>query len=187
MINTLFTTKKLPVMTVENFQVEFAQIESKLFGFAIKLTKNRESARDLMQDTYLRSIIGIGGFRDGTNIKAWVSTIMRNSFINDYRKNRTRKKYEQPVEDMNELSNKASDFDASSNVLAAELKAIVFELSDKYRIPFVMFYEGWSYVEIAETLQMPIGTVKSRIFGARNLLKKAVLSRYQENREAQFA
>ncbi len=169
-------------MTVTEFNNKLENLEDLLFGFAMKLTKNRDRSKDLMQETVMRAFKNKDRFNEGTNFKAWVTTIMRNSFINDYRKQRTRNRVEQPVEDMLHVADQAVVSEtASSSIMMTELEMILANLSDTYRIPFSMFYEGYSYIEIAEKMNLPIGTVKSRIFFARKQLKGAVTAKYGEN------
>lgn len=175
-------------MTVTDFNKKFNTLESLLFGFAMKLTKNRDRSKDLMQETLMRAFKNKDRFREGTNFKAWITTIMRNSFINNYRKMRTRNRVEQPVEDMLHVADKAVVKEkASSSIMMTELKTILSNLSDTYRVPFSMFYEGYSYIEIGEKMNLPIGTVKSRIFFARKQLKAAVTTKYGENVLAEVA
>lgn len=169
-------------MTVTDFNTKFESLENLLFGFAMKLTKNRDRSKDLMQETVMRAFKNKDRFREGTNFKAWITTIMRNSFINNYRKQRTRNRVEQPVEDILHIADKAVvNEKASSSIMMIELETILANLSDTYRIPFSMFYEGYAYLEIAEKMGLPIGTVKSRIFFARKQLKGAVTAKYGEN------
>ena len=169
-------------MTVTEFNSRYDAIENLLTGFAMKLTRNKDLANDLKQETVMRAFDNRDRFRSGTNFKAWVTTIMRNSFINDYRKQKTRNRVEQPVEDITYLaSNSMKSEEASSNIMMQELTTIVDSLADAYRIPFTMFYRGYSYLEIAEKVQLPIGTVKSRIFFARKQLKEKITARYEGN------
>lgn len=175
-------------MTVNEFNNNFENLEDLLFGFAMKLTKNRDRARDLMQETLMRAFKNKERFRKGTNFKAWVTTIMRNSFINNYRKQRTRNRIEQPVEDMLHIADRAiTNEKASSSMMMKELNVILNQLSDTYRVPFIMFYEGYAYLEIAEEMNLPIGTVKSRIFFARKQLKNAITQKYGKNILAEVA
>lgn len=166
-------------MTVNEFNTRFAELEDLLFGFAMKLTKNRDASKDLMQETVMRAFNNKDRFQNGTNFKAWVTTIMRNSFINDYRRQRTRNRAEAPVEDLLHIANDAVVKEsATSSIMMQELEKILAALSDTYRIPFSMFYRGYSYIEIGENLNLPIGTVKSRIFFARKQLQAAVTERF---------
>ena len=168
-------------MTVIEFDLKYREIEDPLFGFAMKLTRNRDRANDLMQETFTKGYTHLTSFNDGTNFKAWLSTIMRNSFINDYRKQKTRDKYEMPSEScggLQELYFTAEN--ASSTLMMEDLQDIVAKIPDTYRIPFLLFYDGWQYHEISEQLDKPIGTIKSRIFTARKMLKGAVQKLYEE-------
>lgn len=169
-------------MTVSEFNQQLENLEDLLFGFAMKLTKNRDRSRDLMQETSYRAFKSLDRFRDGTNFKAWVTTIMRNSFINNYRKQRTRNKVEQPVEDMLHVADQAVMGEkASSSIMMGELMQILDDLSDTYRVPFKMYYEGYQYNEIAKRMNLPIGTIKSRIFFARKQLKSSITEKYGED------
>lgn len=159
--------------------MKYDSVYQPLYGFAMRLTRNAEDARDLMQETALRAYDNIARFHPGTNFKAWISTILRNQFINTYRKKRTRNKVEAPVEEfMYVVENEHTRNLADSNIMMDELHAIVAKLPDTYRVPFEMFYTGYHYNEIADHLDLPIGTVKSRLFFARKQLRKGVHERY---------
>lgn len=169
-------------MTVQEFNVRLAKLENLLFAFAMKLTKNREDAKDLYQETAFRAFNHKDRYTMGTNFKAWVTTIMRNTFINNYRKKKTRNKVEAPIEDLlYAIENKAVNGTAESNILTTELTRIIDELKDGYKIPFTMFLRGYQYNEIAEHMDLPMGTVKSRIFFARKQLKATITDLYGEN------
>lgn len=166
-------------MTTLEFNNNVNKIESLLFGFAMRLTRNKENAKDLMQETMMRCFDKRDRFQEGTNFKSWSTTVMYNSFINHYRKGKTRNKVIKPVEDFNfVVENQSMDGDAYSIIMMKELGAMVDKLSDDYRIPFEMFVEGFHYDEISEKLDIPMGTVKSRIFYARKKLKSMVTNRY---------
>ena len=166
-------------MTTSAFNQELAKIESLLFGFAMKLTRNKENAKDLMQETLMRSFKNRDRFTEGTNFKSWMTTIMYNSYINHYRKKQTRNKVMKPVEDFTYLvESKSTEGDAYGMILGQELNKMVNNLTDDYKVPFQMFVEGYHYDEIAAKIDLPMGTVKSRIFYARKKLKGMVKSRY---------
>lgn len=172
-------------MTVNEFSVQFHQMQSPLYGFAMKMTRDNGRADDLMQDTFARGLGSLASFREGTNLKAWLTTIMRNAFINDYRKAQTRKKYEDPLEDSICAKETYGINESVNSALGLkELENLVSELSATYREPFLLFYEGYRYHEIAEQLELPLGTVKSRIFTARTLLKAAVKQLHQIESES---
>jgi RNA polymerase sigma-70 factor (ECF subfamily) len=146
----------------------------------MKLTKNREDAKDLMQETAMRAYRHRDKFTMGTNFKSWCSTIMRNTFINQYRKKKLRRNVNEPiesflfaVENKNVIPNRGE-----MNIRMKEYKEIFNEIGEIYSVPFLMFYRGYEYKEIAEYLEIPIGTVKSRIFLARKKLKGRITERY---------
>ena len=169
-------------MTTSSFNIEISKIESLLFGFAMRLTRNKENAKDLMQETLMRCYDKRDRFHEGTNFKSWVTTVMHNSYINHYRKTKTKNKVIKPVEDFSYISeNKSTQGNAESIIFLDELKKMVNNLSDTYKVPFKMYTEGFHYDEIAEKLDLPMGTVKSRIFYARKKLSAKVTNLYGAN------
>lgn len=158
--------------------IEFNQIVIKnadyLKPFAITLTRDNETAKDLLQETMFRAFANRDKYNAGTNIKAWLYTIMRNIFINDYR----RKAKQNTVLDnsTNEFlinSNQLSVANgAESNLKMKEIQQAVYQLPDIFRNPFVLYFDGYKYNEIAAILKEPLGTIKSRIHFARKLLKE---------------
>ena len=169
-------------MTTLEFSKEFNALENILFSFALKLTKNREDAKDLMQETALRAYRHRGKFTIGTNFKSWVSTIMRNTFINQYRKAKLRRNVNEPVESfLYAVENKnALPNQGEINIRMQEYSRIFSDIGDLYSIPFLMFFRGYEYKEIAYYLDIPIGTVKSRIFLARKKLRERISQRYNK-------
>ncbi|MFK8007567.1 MAG: RNA polymerase sigma factor [Saprospiraceae bacterium] len=166
-------------MTTIEFNQHVNKIESLLFGFAMKLTRNKENAKDLMQETMMRCFDKKDRFQEGTNFKSWSTTVMYNSFINHYRKRKTRNKVIKPVEDFNFMvENKSMEGNAYSRIMMKELKNMVGNLKKDYKVPFNLFIEGFQYDEIAEKLDVPMGTIKSRIFYARKKLKGMCKKRY---------
>ncbi len=166
-------------MTTVEFNQNFSQLEDQLFAFAMKLTRNRENAKDLVQETAMRAYGNRNSFQEGTYFKSWITTIMYNSFINHYRKQRTRNKVETPfVKCMNAIRNKSVHNTGDSRIMMKELGKMLENLTVDYRKPFKMFFEGYHYDEISEAMNIPIGTVKSRIFYARKQLKNMVVNRY---------
>lgn len=169
-------------MSTLEFSKEFNALENILFSFALKLTQNREDAKDLMQETALRAYKHREKFTIGTNFKSWVSTIMRNTFINQYRKAKLRRNVNEPVENfLFAVENKnALPNQGEVNMRMQEYARIFSEISDLYSIPFLMFFRGYEYKEIAAYLDIPIGTVKSRIFLARRKLRERVGQRHNK-------
>lgn len=141
--------------------------------FAITLTRDHESANDLLQETMYRALANRDKYHVGTNIKAWLYTIMRNIFINNYR----RKSKQNTIFDStpNEflLNNKQAVIGnpAEGNIRLKEIRAALENLPDIFRRPFLLYFDGYKYHEIADMLEEPLGTIKSRIHFARKLLK----------------
>ncbi|MCB0643679.1 MAG: RNA polymerase sigma factor [Phaeodactylibacter sp.] len=166
-------------MSILDYNAQFGQISELLFGFAMRLTRNREDAKDLMQETAMRAFAHKDSFRPGTNFKAWVSTIMRNSYINRYRKLRTRNEVEQPWDSFIDVVEENSEPAAApSSMTVKEIFQLVDQLPEVFRVAFMLHYQGYEYKEIAAQFDVPIGTIKSRIFTARQKLKTAIQIRY---------
>ncbi|MGA1581965.1 MAG: RNA polymerase sigma factor [Saprospiraceae bacterium] len=167
-------------MSTIEFNSQFSALSKLLHAFAYNLTKDREDARDLYQETAFRALTNRDKFRPGTNFKAWVFTIMKNIFINNYRKRMKANTIMDSTDNLYyinsgkvEISNRAE-----SNIMMDELVGMIDELDENIRVPFLMHYEGFKYQEIADHLEVPLGTVKSRIFFARKELKDRICDRY---------
>lgn len=141
--------------------------------FAVTLTRDNEAAKDLFQETLFRALANQDKYNVGTNIKAWLYTIMRNIFINNYRK----KAKQSTVLDStpNEfLINQAQTAVANEAIAGINLKEVqkaIHQLPEIFRNPFLLYFDGYKYHEIADMLGEPLGTIKSRIHFARKLLK----------------
>lgn len=167
-------------MSTLEFNAQFDKLSRILHSFAYSLTKNVEDAKDLFQETAFRAMTNRDKFRPGTNFKAWLFTIMKNIFINNYRK-KMKANTIMDSTDNNHYINSGSQVvrnDSGSNILMQELHNMIDHLDDTLKVPFVMHYEGFKYQEIADQLELPLGTVKSRIFFARKELKEKIHSRY---------
>lgn len=167
-------------MTTYEFDNNFNKMASVLNSFAYNLTKNTEEAKDLFQETAFRAMTNREKFNPGTNFKAWLFTIMKNIFINNYRKKMKANTIIDSTENLYYI-NSGSNTIANSgenNILMKELQSMITGLEDGIRVPFIMHYEGFKYQEIAEELDLPLGTVKSRIFFARKALKTLIQARY---------
>lgn len=156
---------------------EFHQglIESQkiLLGMACKLTSDRESANELLQETMLKAMENEDKFMAGTNIQGWTCTIMRNIFINQYRRKIQIKTDVDPMDNLYYIDSQVnSGASADSQCLLNELHQVIETLPDYIKPTFALFTRGFAYKEIAEKTETPIGTVKSRIYLARKLLKK---------------
>lgn len=155
------------------FNTSLIGLQGSLERFALSLTADRDDARDLLQETFLKALSYSDKFQEETNLKAWTFTIMRNTFINRYRKNLKRKVMNGQDDQMLNVFNflKQVDPDTPERVLVYdEIKRFVDNLDDEFRIPFKMHTSGYKYREIADALELKIGTVKSRIFFARKKL-----------------
>lgn len=167
-------------MSTLEFNAQFDKLSRILHSFAYSLTKNVEDAKDLFQETAFRAMTNRDKFRPGTNFKAWLFTIMKNIFINNYRK-KMKANTIMDSTDNNHYINSGSQVvrnDSGSNILMQELHNMIDHLDETLKVPFVMHYEGFKYQEIADQLELPLGTVKSRIFFARKELKEKIHTRY---------
>lgn len=156
-----------------NFQAKLLDLQSNLLNFAYTLTANRDDAYDLLQDTTLKALDNEDKYVDNTNFKGWVFTIMRNIFINNYRKVVRSATIIDQTEDLYHLNlPQDSGFETPDGSIAAtEISAAIESFADEYRIPFSMHVAGYKYNEIAEQMNLPLGTIKSRIFFARQRLQ----------------
>ena len=138
------------------------------------LTSNRDDAYDLLQDTTLKALDNADKYVDNTNFKGWVFTIMRNIFINNYRRVVRSATVVDQTEDLYHLNiSQDSGIDSPEGSYAAqEISDAIAEFPEKYRVPFSMHVAGYKYNEIAEKMDLPLGTVKSRIFFARQQLQE---------------
>lgn len=155
-------------------QNKLMDLQSNLLNFAYMLTGNRDDAYDLLQDTTLKVLDNEEKFAENVNFKGWVFTIMRNIFINNYRRVVRSATVIDQTEDLYHLnSSQDSGIDTvEGSYSAGEIMAAINSFSDDYRIPFSMHVEGYKYNEIAEKMHLPLGTVKSRIFFARQRLQE---------------
>lgn len=143
--------------------------------FAITLTRDSEVAKDLFQETIYRALANREKYNVGTNIQAWLYTIMRNIFINNYR----RKVKQNTIIDttVNDflLDNRQMQInDTEASVFVKEIMSYVYKLPEIFKRPFLLYFDGYRYHEIAHILDEPLGTVKSRIHFARKMLKSQV-------------
>ena len=142
--------------TSTTFQGKLLSLQSNLLNFAYMLTSNYDDAYDLLQDTTLKALDNEDKYVDNVNFKGWVFTIMRNIFINNYRK----------------VVRSSTVVDPEGSFTAMEITKAINSFSDEYRVPFSMHVAGYKYNEIAEKMNLPLGTVKSRIFFARQKLQQ---------------
>ncbi len=169
-------------MSTIEFDAKFDFLTSSLNSFAFNLTKNQEDAKDLYQETAFRAMTNREKFKPGTNFKAWTFTIMKNIFINNYRKKVKRNTIIDTTDNQFFINSgdKAVENDAGRNILMEELHKMIEGLDETLKDPFLLHYQGFKYQEIADQLKLPLGTVKSRIFFARKALKAKIKSHYGE-------
>lgn len=161
-------------MGTANFAQDLLSVQTELLNFAYKLTADREEANDLLQETSLKALDNEEKYTAETNFKGWVYTIMRNIFINNYRKALRDQTYVDQTDNQYYL-NQNFDIEGDSTEGSYDLKEmrrIVNALPKEYRIPFSMYVSGFKYREIADKLGLPLGTVKSRIYFTRQKLQE---------------
>jgi RNA polymerase sigma-70 factor (ECF subfamily) len=159
-------------MTAQEFNYALTSLEDNLTRFAYSLTTDQDDAQDLVQETYLKALTNKDKFESDSNLKAWTFTIMKNTFINKYRRAVKHNTMVDNTKELYFLNNfQESGFEhPESEYGKNEILDTIDELEDEYRIPFKMHTEGYKYKEIADKLDLKIGTVKSRIFFTRKKL-----------------
>ena len=147
--------------------------------FALTLTRDNETAKDLLQETIYRALANKDKYSVGTNIKAWMYTIMRNIFINNYRRKAKQNTIFDSTPNDFLLNNNQTAIanEAESNIHLKDIHQAIHNLPDIFRKPFLLYFHGYKYHEIAHALDEPLGTIKSRIHFARKLLKEQIIRR----------
>lgn len=160
-------------MEAKKFQKKLIGLQNNLLNFAYTLTSNKDDAYDLLQDTTLKALDNEDKYVDNVNFKGWVFTIMRNIFINNYRRVVRSATVVDQTEDLYHLNlPQESGFETPDGSIAVkDITEAIDSFSDEYRIPFTMHLAGYKYNEIADKMNLPLGTVKSRIFFARQRLQ----------------
>ena len=159
-------------MEANKFYSQLLDLEQSLMNYAYRLKLGNDDARDLVQETYLKALLNREKFVDNGYLKAWTITIMRNTFINNYRHNVLHNTHCDRTEEsfyINQTKCSGSD-NPDSIYSVTEITKNIEQLKDKFRVPFKMYVAGYRYREIANTINLNIGTVKSRIFLARKVL-----------------
>lgn len=163
-------------MTTINFDQMLLKNTEFLKPFAFTLTRDNEDAKDLMQETMFRALANKDKYNVGTNIKAWLYTIMRNIFINNYRRRSKQQTIfdSTPNEFLLNLNQGAIPNEAIAIINMKEVQVAIMQLPEIFKSPFLLYFDGYKYNEIAEMLKEPLGTIKSRIHFARKLLKAQI-------------
>lgn len=169
-------------MEATEFNTNLTGLHRHLHAFAKQLTGNEEDANDLTQETYLKALVYREKYVNQNNFKAWVYTIMKNIFINTYRRAKKANTVIDQTEDLYYLNvGRENDETNPQAVLhAEELKKKITQLDPDFRRAFEMYNDGYKYKEIADELGLTIGTVKSRIFYSRQKLMNS-LKEYNED------
>ncbi|MDR3679786.1 MAG: RNA polymerase sigma factor [Flavipsychrobacter sp.] len=158
-------------MTATDFDRMVVLHSEFLRPYAVSLTHSQEDAKDLFQETMVRALLNRDKYQFGTNLKAWLYTIMRNVFINNYRKNKKHRKVDdQAPESYIYTMNKTAQNDGWAHMRINEIKEAIDNLPNVFRLSFELHYTGYKYQEIADLLHEPLGTIKSRIHFARKQL-----------------
>ena len=163
-------------MSTVNFDQMLLNNTEFLKPFAITLTRDQEQAKDLMQETLYRALANKEKYNLGTNVKAWLYTIMRNIFINNYRRRSKQQTIfdSTPDDFLLNLSQGAVANDAVATLNMKEVQEAIDQLPEIFKTPFLLYFDGFKYNEIADMLTEPLGTIKSRIHFARKLLKTQI-------------
>jgi RNA polymerase sigma factor (sigma-70 family) len=172
------------------FDKEFMPHIDSMFNFAFRLTNDEDDANDLLQDTYMKAFRFINSFQEGTNAKAWLFRILKNSFINDYRK-KSKEPSKVDYQEVETVYNSTEDaefestsdlrIEAVQDMIGDEVAMALNGLPVDFRTVIILCdIEGFTYEEMAKILDIPIGTVRSRLHRARNLLKEKLRS-YAKN------
>lgn len=163
-------------MTALEFGFKIDNLTSSLKPYALKLTKDSDDADDLLQETVFKAYSNRDKFQDGTNLKAWMYTIMRNTFITNYQRMVRRNTFIDTTENNHFInsSDVVLENDAPGRFVLQDINKAIENLKEMYKIPFTLYFKGFKYQEIADRLRIPIGTVKNRIHIARKELKDAL-------------
>jgi len=161
-------------MTSIEFSYSLNQLSGVLKPFAMKLTRDLDDANDLLQDTMVKAYTNQNKFAEGTNLKAWLYTIMKNTFITNYQKMVRRATFVDTTDNLHYINSSASIVEnaAHGNFAMDDIYRAIDKLDDIFSAPFLLYYRGFKYHEIADRLSIPIGTVKNRIHIARKYLKE---------------
>ena len=160
-------------MTALEFSYTIDRLSGSLKPFALRLTRDMEDANDLMQETILKAFSNRDKYAEGTNLKAWMYTIMKNTFITNYQRMLRKNTFIDSTNNLHYINSTSSTIENSAygKFAMKDINKAIEKLNDAYKVPFMMHFKGFKYHEIAENLNIPIGTVKNRIHIARKELK----------------
>lgn len=171
--------------TSKSFEDKLMDLQNNMMNFALTLTTNREEAKDLLQETTLRALDNKEKYYENINFKGWVFTIMHNIFVNNYRRIVRTQTIIDQTDNLYHLNlSQDSGFDTPEGAYTLnEINKAINSFTNEYKVPFSMHVAGYKYEEIAQNLDLPIGTVKSRIFFARKRLQEMLKDyKYQDRK-----
>ncbi|MBK7968190.1 MAG: RNA polymerase sigma factor [Bacteroidetes bacterium] len=171
-------------MTQIEFNHRVKDFYKPLRNFALRLTRNLEDATDLTQETMLKAFSNHEKLREGTNMKAWLYTIMKNIFINNYRRQVNSHVVSDDTDNQYYINSQGPQTTnlGDRKMILKDIQNAISSLSRNLRVPFIMAFQGYKYEEIAQYMKVPLGTVKIRIHNARKKLKSS-LSDYDPSRD----
>lgn len=160
-------------MTALEFSYTIDKLSTSLRPFALRLTRDMEDANDLLQETILKAFSNREKYTEGTNLKAWMYTIMKNTFITNYQRMVRKNTFIDSTDNLHYINSSSNTIENSAygKFAMKDIKSAIEKLDDAYKVPFMMHFRGFKYHEIADKLEIPIGTVKNRIHIARKELK----------------
>jgi len=163
-------------MTALEFSYQVGSFSKFLKPFALRLTRDSDDANDLVQDTLVKAYTNREKYSDGTNLKAWLFTIMKNTFITQYQRMVRRNTFIDTTDNLHFINSSDSlqENNAVNHFIKEDIDKALDLTEEIYRVPFLMYFQGFKYHEIAEELNLPIGTVKNRIHIARKMLKSSL-------------
>ena len=170
-----------------NFETSELPFRNQLYKTALRLTRRAEDAEDLLQETYLKAYRHYGSFQPGTNLKAWLFKILKNTFINDYRRKKQlpgqvdfaefEETFESVLASTDSAPARTPEDDLLDTTWDGEVRDAIVALPHNYKVVVLLAdIEGYSYKEVADILAIPVGTVMSRLYRGRRLLEKALLN-----------
>jgi len=162
-------------MTAFEFNARVIDLNDFIKGFALKYTRNEDLAQDLAQETILKALSNREKFRTNTNLKGWLKVILKNTFINSYRK-KSNQMITYDSEDFKVMNGKTDYYTPDNMMMTDHIWELIDDLDNDLSQPFTMHMEGYKYHEIAEEMDLPLGTVKSRIHQTRKILSSQLLN-----------
>ncbi len=169
-----FVKQNLNKMKTTAFETEVINSRQMLYAKALNLFRDPEKAQDIVQDTMLKAFSYRDKFTEGTNLRGWLYTILKNTFINDYNRQSRHPVYYQDTytDSFQSAENRVDRNGGVAAIKMEEIQKALGRIEEKFSKPFIMHFEGYKYEEIAEEMQLPLGTVKTRIHKARLMLQE---------------